>query len=171
LNNLYNITALNVWNYNEFAPYNTLGARSVEIFTGATLGSMVSQGLTTFAMAPGTNGYAAETIPVNYSAVQFIRFDIKSNYDNAVFDGTGTFGGTSDGRSITGLSEVNFTGTLFVEPALPAPGLSTFVLASLSLVGMMAARPGADANDCLFERYRVAQWTSAPSRLATLEQM
>jgi hypothetical protein len=140
LNGLYDISAMNVWNYNEMPHYNTLGAKDVEVFTGATLGSMVSQGLLTFAVAPGTSGFAGETIAVNYSGVQYIRFDIKTNWDNAVFNGTGAIGGTVDGRSITGLSEVNFEGTLVVAPLAPAPEPSTLVLASLSLVGMLVAR-------------------------------
>jgi hypothetical protein len=140
LNSLYNVSAMNIWNYNEFYPYSNLSAKNVEVFTGATLGSMVSQGLVTFALAPGTAGYAGESIAVNYSGVQYIRFDIKSNYDNAVFDGTGAMGGTFDGRSITGFSEVNFEATLVVSPMAPAPEPSTLILASFSLVGMVALR-------------------------------
>lgn len=60
-----------------------------------------------FAQAPGTNGYTGHLIPVFYQNIRYLRLDIKTNHDGAVFDGTGTQPG-GDGRSLTGLSEIRF---------------------------------------------------------------
>lgn len=61
-----------------------------------------------FAQAPGIDGYTGNTLAVNYEGVRYIRFDIKSNYDGAIFDGTSAHPGIQFPRSITGLSEVAF---------------------------------------------------------------
>jgi alpha-L-fucosidase len=71
-----------------------------------------------FALAPGVAGYNGHAIPVNYTGIRFIKLDIKTNHDGAVFDGTGNLRGTKDGRSLTGLSEIRFEGPATAATAI-----------------------------------------------------
>jgi hypothetical protein len=122
LGGVVNVETMRIWNNNQ-AGFSHLGVGTMEVFAGETLGSLPSQGIFVLNQAPGADGYTGQDIDVNFAAVRYVMFDILSNFDGAVFDGTGTQGG-ADGRFLTGLSEVRF-----VVTAVPEPG-------SLALLGM-----------------------------------
>ena len=63
-------------------------------------------------------GYAGHAIPVDYRGIRYIKLDIRTNHDGAVFNGTGSIRGLADGRSLTGLSEIRFEGPATAAPAL-----------------------------------------------------
>lgn len=125
LGGLFTVTAIREWGFNSASPqppaanHSIIGPDEVEVFAGPDLGSMVSQGTVNFAQAPGVAGYTGNEIAVNYANVRFIRLDIKSNHDGALFGPaeTGTNGGVIDTRSLTGLSEIRFE----TVPGLSAP--------------------------------------------------
>ena len=115
LGHLVNLTTMRIWNYNSSfitggSPIAIVGPNQVEVFTSPDGATFSSQGMVNFAQAPGANGYTGQDIAVNYPNTRFVKFDVQTNHDGAVFDGTGTQGGTIDGRSLTGLSEVRFEG-------------------------------------------------------------
>ena len=85
-----------------------IGADLVEVFTSADGINFASQGTVNFAQAPGVDDYVGQDIPVNYTGIRYIKFDIKTNHDGATFDGTGKKRGNLDSRALTGLSEVRF---------------------------------------------------------------
>jgi alpha-L-fucosidase len=85
-----------------------VGPDLVEVFTSVDGKKFTSRKTVNFARAPGTNDYAGQDIAVNYKGVRYIKFDIKTNHDGAVFDGSGSKRGKIDGRGLTGLSEVRF---------------------------------------------------------------
>lgn len=124
LGDLFDVSAMRIWNYNE-AGFSRAGVDTMEVFAGRDLGSMTSQGVFALPQAPGAGGYAGVEVPLSLAGVRFIQFDILTNHDGAVFDGTGTQQGL-DGRSLTGLSEVRFVGKLIPEPG------------TLTLLGMAA---------------------------------
>lgn len=119
LGDVYKITSIQVWNYNENPPNLTgRGVNAVTVEYGQTgaLGSTVP-GITNFAQADGAETYTGEVF--NAFApfeARFIKFDIDSNH-----------GGDNN---FYGLSEVQFTGTLVPEPtSLALLGLGGFCLA------------------------------------------
>ena len=139
LGRILNVSAMDIWNYNESGPgfpnNPYLGAESVQVLAGATLGTLTNVGApVTFAEATGLATYTGDVMPLVMNAVQFIEFKILTTWEGATFGGTA---GTStdpgpDGRFLTGLSEVKF------EATTPEP--STFILAGIGLVGLMVAR-------------------------------
>lgn len=119
LGDLYRVTSIQVWNYNEAPPNLTArGVNAVSVEYGATagLGSTVA-GITNFAQADGLNTYAGEVFNAFGSFdARYIKFDIDSNH-----------GGDNN---FYGLSEVQFTGTLVPEPSsLALLGLSALLIA------------------------------------------
>ena len=115
LGHLVNLTTMRIWNYNSSLPVGAtnisiVGPDQVEVLTSSDGVSFSSQGTVNFAQSPGANGYAGQDIAVSYANTRFVKFDIKTNHDGAVFDGTGAQPGVIDGRSLTGLSEVRFEG-------------------------------------------------------------
>ena len=95
-----------------------IGPDEVDVHTSVDGVSFTFAGTVHFALAPGVAGYAGNAIPVDYRGVRFIKLDIRTNHDGAVFNGTGSLRGNVDGRSLTGLSEIRFEG-----PAAPATGI------------------------------------------------
>lgn len=99
LGDVYTISAIHVWNYNESPPNLTgRGVNSVTIEYGVTaaLGSVVP-GITNFAEATGSSNYTGERFDSFAPfAARYIKFDINSNHggDNQFY----------------GLSEVQFEG-------------------------------------------------------------
>lgn len=112
------VTKIREWGYNSnfqvgIPPVNIalIGPDQVEIFTSTDNVNYASAGTVNFALAPGTASYTGNEIPVALNA-RYIRFEIKSNHDGAIFDGTPAAPGAIDARALTGLSEVRFEGTL-----------------------------------------------------------
>lgn len=121
---VYRVTRIREWGYNDptvnlvlGTSARILGPNQVEVFTSTDNVNYTSAGTVNFALAPGTEGYAGNEIPVNLPPARYLRLDIRSNHDGAVFDGTGANPGVADARGLTGLSEVRFEGTLV--PASP----------------------------------------------------
>lgn len=115
---IYQITKIREWGYNDptvnlllGTTANIIGPNQVEIFTSSDNTTYISAGTVNFALAPGTAGYTGNEIPVSLPAARYVRLEIKSNHDGALFDGTGSNPGIADGRGLTGLSEVRFEGT------------------------------------------------------------
>jgi len=100
------VSVMRIWNFN-YAGFTEMDVANMEVFAGPTLASMTSRGVFALTEAPGTNDYTGEDFAVNFAGVRYIKFDILTSHDGAVFEGTGTQGG-ADGRSLTGLSEVRF---------------------------------------------------------------
>jgi len=122
LGGLYEITSIQVWNYNENPPNLTnrgVNAVSVNYGTTAALGSSVP-GITNFAQADATETYTGEVFD-SFTPFQarFIEFDIDSNH--------------GDANTFYGLSEVQFDGTLVPEP-------SGVLLGSLGLLALLKRR-------------------------------
>lgn len=145
LGDVMNITRIREWGYNSsFAitgghKISLIGPDQVDVYTSLDGTAYTFAETVHFALAPGADGYTGHTIPVNYTGVRYIKLVIKTNHDGAVFDGTGTSGGTVDGRSLTGLSEIRFEGV----PS-PSPHFSDW-LDSFGLTG--ADRdPNADSD-------------------------
>jgi hypothetical protein len=115
---VHQVTKIREWGYNDptvngvlGTPARIFGPNLVEVFTSIDNVTFSSAGTINFALAPGTAGYLGNDIAVSLPAARYIRFDIKSNHDGALFDGTGAGPGVADGRGLTGLSEVRFEGT------------------------------------------------------------
>ena len=122
----YDVTTMRIWNYNSALQHpggttiSIIGPDEVDVHTSADGVTFTLAETVNFAVAPGADGYMGQAIAVNYEGVRYIKFDIKTNHDGAVFDGTGARGGAVDGRSLTGLSEVRFQGVPGGDPILPA---------------------------------------------------
>lgn len=129
---VYDITSAHIWNYNE-GGLHVIGPDSVKVLTSTDGMNFVDQGNVNFADATGLGSYTGSNLALNLNGVQYIKFDILTNHDGAVFDGTGNTPG-NDGRSLTGLSEIRFEGT----PTTPEP--NTFLLAITGLVGFAIRR-------------------------------
>ena len=115
LGNLYDVKTMRIWNYNSAYQVGSLavnisiiGADEVDIYTSTNGTDFTFAETVNFSEAPGTDDYTGQDIAVDYPGVRYIKFDIMTNHDGAVFDGTGSNGGAIDGRSLTGLSEVRF---------------------------------------------------------------
>ena len=117
----YDLTALNVWNYNEAVQgLTSRGAREVSISVASgPFGSYVPIGLFEFDEAPGTTSDFGQLISLEDIAgtdnVRRIRFDINSNWGAA--------------NEYVGLSELRFSGRLVPEPT----SLSLLALGGLAL--------------------------------------
>jgi hypothetical protein len=116
---VHQVTRIREWGYNDptvnlilGTEARIIGPKQVEIFTSTNNATFTSAGIVNFALAPGTSGYTGNDVPVSLPATRYIRLVIKSNHDGAVFDGTGANPGLTDNRSLTGLSEIRFEGTL-----------------------------------------------------------
>lgn len=116
---IYQVTKIREWGYNDptvnvllGSTANLIGPNQVEIFTSTDNTTYTSAGTVNFALAPGSAGYTGNEFPVSLPAARYVRLEIKSNHDGAIFDGTGANPGIADGRGLTGLSEVRFEGTL-----------------------------------------------------------
>ncbi|MFT5124087.1 MAG: hypothetical protein ACI9QL_001422 [Candidatus Omnitrophota bacterium] len=134
LGGLYDVNTVRVWNYNENT-FTRFGANSVEIFAGETLGTLASAGTFVFIEADSSTTTPAQDIVVPLNMVQFIRFDVLTNHDGAIFDGTGANGGI-DGRSLTGLSEVRFDGTA----SIPEPSTAALFCFGIALILRLCCR-------------------------------
>lgn len=115
---VYQVTKIREWGYNDPTVNGFLGTAAkifgpdlVEVFTSIDNVTFSSAGTINLALAPGTADYTGNDIAVSLPATRYIRFDIKSNHDGALFDGTGANPGVADARGLTGLSEVRFEGT------------------------------------------------------------
>ena len=129
---LCDVDTICVWNYNSSfvdatglwtgnvasgTNISIIGAKDVDVYTSVDGVKFKRASTATLSIAPGTNDYKGQDIKVDYKGIRYIKFDIRSNHDGAVFDGTGAKGGDIDGRSLTGLSEVLFMGTRNDGPA------------------------------------------------------
>lgn len=113
LGDVVDVESIREWGYNTSfvtgggIPMKRIGPKDVDVFTSTDGVNYTFAETLVFAEAPGTAGYTGHLIPVNYQDIRYLRLDIKTNHDGAVFDGTGTQPG-GDGRSLTGLSEISF---------------------------------------------------------------
>lgn len=112
LGEIRDIRAIREWGYNAAFPtfgtaISKIGPDEVDVLGSVDGVTFTPAGSVRFAQAPGTTGYLGNTVAVNLPGVRFVRLDIRSNHDGAVFDGTGDISG-GDGRSLTGLSEIRF---------------------------------------------------------------
>ncbi|MDB4947336.1 MAG: hypothetical protein JWP97_6870, partial [Labilithrix sp.] len=118
LGSVQNLTAIHVWNYNEFGASNlsTRGSKTVQILVrGDTTSTYTSVGTFTFDQATGLSSYAGQEIPFVQNGVRQIQFNITANWGAA--------------GSVTGLSEVKFYND---QPAVaPAPPLRRESLAGV----------------------------------------
>jgi hypothetical protein len=130
LGDRYNVDTIRIWNFNE-SILPAVGPSSIELFSSTDNLLFVSQGTIAPAIASGIVSGPAQDFAVAFDA-RFVRFDILANHDGAIFDGTGTLRG-NDGRSLTGLSEVRFEGSVIPEP-------SSFLLCVFGLVALTIAR-------------------------------
>ncbi len=131
LGSFYNVTVIREWGYNYRVPF---GPSNVVVYTSQDGITFVNAGSVTFAKAPGTAGYGGNDIPVNLPAARYIKLDIITSWDGAVFDGTGTING-NDKRALTGLSEIRFVGT-HPEPMFAGgsnDGFSSHILAGVTI--------------------------------------
>jgi hypothetical protein len=113
LGRVVDLESIREWGYNASfltggLPLSRIGPNHVDVITSADGANYSFEESLVFAQAPGTQGYTGHLIPVSYQNIRYIRLDIKTNHDGAVFDGTGVQSG-GDGRSLTGLSEIRFT--------------------------------------------------------------
>jgi hypothetical protein len=123
---LSSVNSFRVWNYNELNGFNIRSIQTLTISTASSAGGPYTL-LTdpnnnstswVFNQAPGTTGYTGQLFSFGSPfQAQFVRFDIKTNYDSA---------GTDHG--FVGLSEIQFFGAPVPEPA-------TWSLLALSGVG------------------------------------
>lgn len=123
---IMDVESIREWGYNASfltggLPLSRIGPKDVDVFTSADGVNYAFAGSLVFAQAPGTNGYTGHLIPVSYQNIRYLRLDIKTNHDGAVFDGTGAQRG-GDGRSLTGLSEIRFG---IASPTVPPEVLSS----------------------------------------------
>ncbi len=112
LGEMCDVKAIREWGYNAAfltggLPIARIGPKDMDVFGSLNGTNFTFAGAVRFARAPGTNNYLGNTVAVNLPGVRYIRLNIRTNYDGAVFDGTGTIRG-GDGRSLTGLSEIRF---------------------------------------------------------------
>lgn len=105
LGSVYDLSALDVWNYNEAGGLSTRGSNLVKISAGLTVNSLVdldngNNGEFNFAQANESSAYAGETFDLNgvtaVDQARIVRIDIYSNH--------------GDENEFIGLSEVRFTG-------------------------------------------------------------
>lgn len=109
---IVDVTSIREWGYNSSfltlgTPMSKIGPKDVDVFTSTDGVTFTFAGSLVFAQAPGTNSYTGHLIPVNYQNVRYVRLDIQTNHDGAVFNGTPNQPG-GDGRFLTGLSEIRF---------------------------------------------------------------
>jgi len=144
LGHLVNLTTMRIWNYNSSfnvggSPIAIIGPNQVEVLTSSDGITFASQGTVNFAQAPGSGGYTGQDLTVDYANTRFVKFDIKTNHDGAVFDGTGAQGGAVDGRSLTGLSEVRFEGAPVADDALTIHPFVAGLSSELALADRLVA--------------------------------
>lgn len=112
LGEVSDVRAIREWGYNAgFLTFGSalakIGPKNVDVYGSLDGMNFTFAGAVRFALAPGTNNYLGNTVAVNLPGVRYIRLNIRTSHDGAVFDGTGTVRG-GDGRSLTGLSEIRF---------------------------------------------------------------
>jgi alpha-L-fucosidase len=112
LGEVTDVRAIREWGYNAAfltggLPIARIGPKDVDVYGSADGVNYVFAGAVRFALAPGTSDYLGNTVAVNLPGARYVRLNIRSNHDGAVFNGTGTLNG-GDGRSLTGLSEIRF---------------------------------------------------------------
>lgn len=112
LGEVCDVKAIREWGYNAAfitggLPIARIGPKDVDVFGSVDGTNFTFAGAVRFALAPATNNYLGNTVAVNLTGIRYVRLNIRTNYDGAVFNGTGTFPG-GDGRSLTGLSEIRF---------------------------------------------------------------
>lgn len=165
----HDLSAIDIWNYNEGNHLLGRNFKDVTISMGATAGSVVplnngNNGVFTFDMATGLNGLMSQTIDISAFSgadeVRIVRIDMIDTHPN------------NDG--FAGLSKVRFTG---IELAPPTPGdvtgegtvnLADFQIISDAMFTNVATRAEGDlTGDGIvdFDDYREWKdiWDSLPA--------
>ena len=104
LGSFYDLTSFHLWNYNENTIFGNLlsrGVQTADVQVSQTSsfapGTYTDLGIYTFLPADGLNTYTGQdNIPLAASNVEFVRFNVQSNYGASGY---------------TGLSEIRFTST------------------------------------------------------------
>jgi autotransporter-associated beta strand protein len=112
-----NLQTVRIWNYNE-GGFSPIGASDILLSTSADGTNFTQFGLIHLALPGRTNGLPAEDFAVSVANVRYVQFQILTNWDGAIFWDTitGADSAGSDGRALTGLSEVRFVGALLTTP-------------------------------------------------------
>jgi hypothetical protein len=109
----YTLDGFHLWNYNEVAgalTYTLRGVRTADVLISddPAFGTFTNLGTQTFAQATGQPNYTGEDYTVPTASGRYLRFT-----NTASFPGADTY---------TGLSEINFQGTLTPVPLLTPVG-------------------------------------------------
>jgi hypothetical protein len=114
LGGVYDVGSVRIWNYNEIN-HRHRGVKDLEILVSLDGVSYDSMGNFTLFEAPGVDNVDySETLPINASDVQFVKFDILSNYNGAIYPNDPS---DYDDNGFVGLSEVRFYSGLVPEPS------------------------------------------------------
>ncbi len=101
-----NVQWVRIWNYNEGGQTHR-GVRELEILGSADGANYHSLGTYTLAQAPGVDGVDfSEWLTVGAPGVQFLKFDILSNWNNVAYPAA--VGNAGNDFAFVGLSEVRF---------------------------------------------------------------
>ena len=104
---VYDLTSVKVWNYNETGAFASRGVMTANLDVATSLGSYTTHAADrALAIAPGAPGATGETIDLTGVTARFVRLDISANHGDAGF---------------TGLSELQFDGTLVPGQDMPIP--------------------------------------------------
>jgi autotransporter-associated beta strand protein len=119
---VYNLQTTRIWNYNETG-YTKFGDSSILLSTSADGENFTRFGTINPAQGGGTSAEPAQDFATAVSGVRYVKMQILTNWDGAIFWSSitgGSSAGTTDNRSISGLSEVRFVGI----PASAQPVIS-----------------------------------------------
>ena len=129
LGGLYNLTGLQVWNYNESGG-TARGLSTVTVQEAGTDALFATIGNLTLSQASGLNSYTGQSLALSGTA-QYIRF---INLTSFAYPGEGGISGHADG--VLGLSEIQFNGNAF--SAVPEP--ASMALLVVGAAGVIFAR-------------------------------
>ncbi len=145
----FDVATMRIWNYNSNlitngSPISIIGSYQVNVYTSVNGVDFTFAETVHFTQATGLNNYTGQDIAVDYRSIRYIKFDIMTNHDGAIFNGTGSNGGAVDGRSLTGLSEVRFEGRTPVRASNPNPNNGQGMVRANMILSWDASDPPPD---------------------------